>query len=122
MLGFTRLSNLNNTIKDKIKMEYGSIENLYKQVFELYTKDFKLHMTSPKDNKQINVIKGEIYKIDEKLEEFGIQDGSEITLEIGNDHNEIVLNNEITKLDNLLKAHGSDYPTMREWIKKNHGI
>lgn len=123
MVGLSFLQKLPIEIKTKINSEFGSIEELYKLIFNLHSNDYKLFISKPSGfENERQKIKQELYQIEDKLESFGITDGSDITNEIMADHGEIIVNKHVQKLDNYLSQFGTDFKTVREWMKRNYGI
>ena len=122
MSGLNLLNQFPEEIKEKIIAEFGSIQDLYKKIFDLYQRQHSLYKIKPLDNQKVANIDNEIYDIEEKLEELGVEDGSDITSEISSDFGEIMVNKEINNLDLYLKQRGTDYETMRSWLKDKYGI
>jgi len=119
MQGLDRLLKLPDNIKTEIENEYGSIQDLYQNIFDLNAEEYRL--TGSK-NPRLNEIQTEIYNIEDKLEEIGLTDGSDITVEISSDFSEIIVNNRITKLNEYLSQYGTDFDAMREWLKNKYNI
>ena len=92
-------------------------------VFKLNATDYNLFITKPIGYENaMRKIQNQIEEIEDKLERFGVIDGSYITSEISNDHGEIVVNQNIKQLDNYLRQSGTNYNTMRKWLSDNYGI
>ena len=49
-------------------------------------------------------------------------DGSDITNEISSDFGEIIVNKQIKELNKYLAQLGTDFNTMRDWMKKKYDI
>ena len=79
MSGLNLLNQFPEEIKEKIIAEFGSIQDLYKKIFDLYQRQHSLYKIKPLDNQKVANIDNEIYDIEEKLEELGVEDGSDIT-------------------------------------------
>jgi len=120
MTGLNLLQNLDEAIKSKLVEEYGSLGKFYQLVFDLWAQDYSAHMS--KNQLRQTEIKKSINDLEDKLETFGIIDGSDITNEISSDFGDIIVRKEIQKLDNYLKLHGTDYNTMRAWVQTTYGI
>jgi len=103
--GLRFIFNLPEEIKQKIESEYGNIESLYGKISELVLNDFKLNFTNA-NPKLINQNQKELYEIEDKLEEFGVEDSTEITSEIRSDYDEIFALKEIAKLELKLNELG----------------
>ena len=123
MIGLSYLQRLPDDIKAKISSEFVSIEELYKLIFSLHFNDYKLYINKPNGfEEERQNIQNKLYQIENKLESFGVTDGSDITNEISSDHGEIIVNRQIQKLDNYLSQFGTDFKTVREWMKTTYGI
>lgn len=123
MTGLEIIKKLPNDIKGKIITEYGGIEEFYQMVFDLYVKEYRLFIGKPEGYREkLAEIETQINDIEDKLEELGLEDGRTITSNISSDNTEIIANKHVQKLDEYLKANGSDYVTMRAWMKKQYGI
>ncbi|SFN97796.1 hypothetical protein [Salegentibacter flavus] len=122
MEGLEYLRSLSQEAKDKISAEFGGIENLYQTVFDINKTEYNLYANKPENYKsQLQLAENALNEIEERLEEIGL-DGRDVTTEISNDFGEIIVSKNINALDIYLKQHGTDYLTMRDWIKKNYGI
>jgi len=119
MQGLDRLLNLPDNIKTEIENEYGSVQDLYQKIFDLNAEEYSL--TGSK-SPRLNKIQTETYDIEEKLEEFGLTDGSDITTEISSDFGEIIVNKRVTALNDYLSKFGTDFDTMRDWLKNKYNI
>ena len=119
MQGLIRLKKLPKDIQDKIVSEFGSIEGLYQKVFDLNAEEYRLTGTK---NPRIDKIRNEIFDIDDKLEEFGITDGSDFTSEIASDFGNIIVSKKISDLNKYLAQFGTDFDTMQKWLKDKYGI
>lgn len=119
MNGLNRLLQLPVEIKGKINKEFGSIQNLYQKVFDLNAEEYTLTGSKSPRLKQIQQ---EIYDIEDRLEDFGLTDGSDLTIEISSDFGEIIVNKEISKLNEYLAQFGTDFDTMRKWFKDKYEI
>jgi len=116
MTGLEFIENYPADIKEKITAEFKSIENLYKTIFELNNQQYNLYKTKPIDKQKISEIDNKLFDIEEKLEEFGI-DGRDVTVEVSNDFGELMVKREVSALNSYLKQRGTDYNTMRKWLK-----
>lgn len=122
MTGLNYLQSLPEEIKNKIIAEWGSIAIFYKTVFDLNATDYRLAMTKPNGfEQQRATIEKTLFEIEDKLDDFGI-DGRDVTSEISSDHGDIIVNKKIQHLDNYLKQFGTDFETMRKWMKDSYGI
>lgn len=122
MEGLKMLTSLPIDIKKSIVQEFGSIETLYKKVFDLNAEDYGLHMNKPKGyQSRQQAINSELLDIEDKLEELGL-DGRDVTSEISSDHGEIIVNRRVQDLDNYLRQIGTDYETIKAWLKNSYGI
>lgn len=119
MQGLDRLLNLPENIKTEIENEYGSVQDLYQKIFDLNAEEYSL---TGSNSPRLSAIQTETYNIEDKLEEFGLTDGSDITTEISSDFGEIIVNKRITKLNDYLSQFGTDFDTMREWLKNKYNI
>jgi hypothetical protein len=121
MEGLQILHSLPSDKKEKIEKEFGSIEELYKKVFDNYNEDYKLHRTKPSGyQEQQEKIKNALYDIEDKLDEMEL-DGHSIITDISSDHGEIIVNKTVKDLDEYLKQYGTTFEKMREWLKKHLG-
>jgi len=116
MTGLEFIENYPADIKEKITAEFKSIENLYRTIFELNNQQYNLYKTKPIDKQKISEIDNKLFDIEEKLEEFGI-DGRDVTVEVSNDFGELMVKREVSALNSYLKQRGTDYNTMRKWLK-----
>ena len=122
MEGLEYLRSLSQETKEKISAEFGGIENLYKTVFDINKNEHSLYANKPENYKsQLQLAENSLNEIESRLEKIGL-DGRDVTTEIASDFGEIVVSKNINALDNYLKQHGTDYLTMRDWIKENYGI
>ena len=122
MEGLEYLRSLSQETKEKISSEFGGIENLYKTVFDINKTEHSLYANKPENYKsQLQLAENSLNEIENRLEKIGL-DGRDVTTEIASDFGEIVVSKNINALDNYLKQHGTDYLTMRDWIKENYGI
>jgi len=119
MQGLIRLKRLPKEIQEKIVAEYGTVERLYQKVFDLNSEEYRLTGTK---NPRIGEIHSELYNIEAKLEEFGINDGSIFITEIASDFGEIIVTRKINDLNKYLAQFGTDFETMQKWLKDNYGI
>jgi hypothetical protein len=122
MTGLNFILQLPDEIKNKISTEWGSIGNFYRLVFDLNAQDYKLATQKPNGYEQQRAdIEKTLYDIEEKLDEFGI-DGRDVTTEISSDHGEIIVQRHVQNLDHHLRKFGTDFETLRKWMKDKYGI
>ena len=119
MQGLIRLRKLPKEVQDKILSEFGGIEKLYQNVFDLNAESYRL--TGSK-NPRLDEIQNELFDIEDKLEEFGITDGSDFTSEIASDFGDIIVTKRINDLNKYLAQFGTDFATMQKWMKDKYGI
>ena len=122
MEGHNTLHSLPQDTKNAISEKFGSIGQLYKRVFDLENENYRLHISKlvGKEVRQAE-IRNELSEIEMDLDEIGIN-GDDILLDISNDHGEIILQRKISDLDNYLRKFGTDFETMRKWMKDDYGI
>ena len=106
------LENLNQELKNRIIEEYGSLDYLYFEVYYLERKLYQNYLE--KNHKEVARIRGLVMDIDDKLEEFGAIDGSDITHPIGTDFSEEAASNTIRK---NFKNLGFSEDLINAWIK-----
>jgi hypothetical protein len=122
MDGLQLLSSLPDDKKNAIANKFGSIDKLYRKIFELNHEDYLLHTKKPNGYKtRQSEIESELFDIEDGLDEIGV-DGHDITTEVSSDHGEIIVSKNINDLDKYLKNFGTDYETMRKWMEDNYGI
>ena len=119
MEGFIKLIKLPLDIQNKIISEFGGIESLYQNVFDLNAESYRLTGTK---NPRLDEIRKELFDIENKLEEFGIMDGSDFTSEISSDFGDIIVSKRINNLNKYLAQFGTDFDTMQKWLKDKYGI
>lgn len=119
MSGIQNLLTLPQEILDQIILEFGSVAGLYKKVFDLNQEEYRL---TGSNSPRLKVIENELFDIEDKLEGFGVTDGRDITSDIAADFGEIIVNKRIQDLDKYLKQFGTDFETMRKWLKDNYNI
>lgn len=121
MDGLKLLYSLPEDRKAAITQQFGSLEEFYKKVFELYKQDYFLHMNKPDGYKtQQEKIQNDIFDIEDSLDDMEL-DGHSIITEISSDHGEIIVNRVVSNLDNYLRQYGTTFEIMREWLKKQIG-
>jgi hypothetical protein len=99
----------------------GTLEELYKKVFDYYNKDYNLYKTKPSGyQEKQEQIQCELYDIEDKLDEMEL-DGHSIITEISSDHGELIINKVVKDIDEYLKPYGTTFEKMREWLKKYLG-
>ncbi|SDD70745.1 hypothetical protein SAMN05216464_102336 [Mucilaginibacter pineti] len=116
MDGLKILNSLTDDQKSAITQKFGSIGQLYKKVFDLTNQEYVLRNS----NRQVE-IQDQLFDIEDKLDEIGL-DGHYIKSQISSDFGEIIVNKAIKSLDAELKKFGTDYETMRDWMKDKYGI
>jgi hypothetical protein len=122
MTGLNYLSQLPESIKSKIVIDFGSLQDLYLKIFDLSKKDYELFIKKPKGFEQVREeIQNLFYDIEDKLDSYEI-DGSELVTEIRSDFTEIIVNKRIQDLNDYLKQFGTDYDTLREILRRDYGI
>lgn len=119
MSGYNKLINLPEGIKKQIIDEYGSLISFYKKIFAL---NHESYLLAGKDNVRVSEIENEIDSIEERLEAFGLEDGSDITVEISSDHGEIIVNKVINDLNDYLADFGTDFVEMQKWLHSQYKI
>tara|TARA_Y100001001_G_C7961319_1_gene292631 strand:- start:315 stop:680 length:366 start_codon:yes stop_codon:yes gene_type:complete len=119
MQGLKRLLCLPENVKNQIVNAYGSVQNLYQKIFDLNAEEYGL---TGSGSPRLNEIQTEIYHIEDQLEEFGLTDGNDIITEISSDFGEIIVNGHIKELNNYLSQFGTDFDTMRQWLKSKYNI
>jgi hypothetical protein len=116
MTGLQELLRLPDDIKEQITNEYGGITDFYKMVFDLYAEEYQVFTTKPTGYQtRLDAIQQQLYNIQDKLDDFGI-DGHGIVTEISSDHGEIIVSRNITQLDQYLQQFGTNFEEMRKWI------
>ena len=111
-----KLNSLPEQIKSCIINKFGSIDELYKNIFYLHYQEYLFYKS--KNLKGIDLVKNKLFEIEEKLEDCGIEDGSDIIIEISSDFTGIIVDKLVSKLDEYLKSIGTDFETMRKWLEK----
>jgi hypothetical protein len=119
MEGLETLLNLPAEILEKISEEYGTVFRLYRKIFDLNNEQYKLMGSG---SPRLEEIKNELLDIEDSLEEYGVEDGRDITTEIASDFAEIIVNRRINGLDKYLEQFGTDFNTMRDWLKDKYGL
>jgi len=119
MEGLNRLLKLPDDIQSQIKRDFGSIAELYKKVFDLNKEEHGLILSK---SPRLIEIRNELYDIEEKLESYGILDGSDITSEIASDYGDIIVTKRIADLNKYLIPLGTDFEKMKKWLKDKYGI
>src|ERR1700740_695794 len=97
MKGLAVFDYLSQEVKNKIVTEYGSLKELYARIISL-EQQFYISKN--------NMVKNAIYDIEDKLQELGVPDGTNITIPIEEDFNEIAVGGEIEKLNQHLRSNG----------------
>ena len=124
MQGYYYLKELSKEFQDKIDTEFGSIEKLYKLVFDFNNSMYVLFLKREVNlnySTQNQSIENKIYEIENKLNDFGV-DGDFITREIRNDFGEIIVKQNINALNKELEPYGTNFNEMRNWMKNKFGI
>lgn len=119
MEGLKQLIELPESVKEQIIQDFGSISGLYQKVFDLNQEEHKLTGTN---SSRLEEIANELFDIEDKLESYGLADGSDITSDIAADYGEIIVNKRIADLNKYLEPLGTDFEKMQKWLKENHGI
>ena len=121
MTGLQELLGLPEDIKKQIADEFGSVNEFYKMVFDLYAEEYQVYTKKPNGfQERLNAIQKQLYDIQDKLDDFGL-DGHGIVTEISSDHGEIVVSRNITQLDQYLKQFGTNFEEMKKWINNHLG-
>ena len=90
MTGIEYLEGFPEEIKEQIITEYGSLIDLYQMIFELNSQQYKLYQVKPLEKQKIFAIRNKLFDIEDKLEEFGIEDGRDVTTEVSSDFGEFM--------------------------------
>lgn len=121
MTGLKFIENYPSDIREKIANKYESVENLYQTIFKLIVEDYKSYQMMPRNDKKITKVQNELFAIEEKLDEFGI-DGIDVIAEVRSDYGDLLVNREINALSEYLKDMGIDYPSTRQWLNDTYNI
>jgi len=108
MKGLNMLRCLSMEKTTMIDDEFGSLENLYKKIFELHEEDFKLYKSKTYGYlARLEQIRNDLYEIEDRLNEMGI-DGFNIVSTISNDQEELMLSKKVLNLDSIERVPGSN--------------
>lgn len=122
MQGLKNLNDLSQEQKDAISKEFGSVEGLYRKVFDLTSEDYDLSTKKPENcEERKNKIAEELYDIEEKLDEMNIS-GDMIVSDISSDFGDIIVKRQIENLDNYLRSFGTNFENIRNWLRNNYNI
>ncbi|WP_422102503.1 hypothetical protein [Vreelandella sp.] len=116
MQGIESLGNLPEQVKDRIGKEFGSLNDLYRRIFNINHSEHMAHRQ--RDQKAISAYEQELLDIEDKLEELGAEDGRDITTAIASDYGDLVVKETIEKLNEHLARQGTDFESMREYLRK----
>jgi hypothetical protein len=116
------LKNLPEEKQNKIAAEFGSAEGLFKKIFDLHAESHYLNKKKPKDYlPRIIEIRDELYRVEDKLDEFGLV-GYKIITRISDDLAEVEISKLVDELKTNLKQYGPSSDEMKGWIKKHFEV
>jgi hypothetical protein len=118
MEGLNRLHSLPDEVKSRIVEKYGSLEDLYKKIWNLDATLYSLAGNTAAAQEKA-VIETQLYKIDDELEELGAED---IVTDVRADFGDVIVEKNISALNEHLAQYGTDFPTMQQWLKDNYGV
>src|SRR2546429_399976 len=103
MSALKKIKNLPEEITNNINLEFGCVEFLYKNVFDLYEEDYRLFkLKQPGSESRLKEIKKELTKVENRLNDFGM-DGKAILKSISNDHEEALLSKLVNDLNSYMQ-------------------
>jgi hypothetical protein len=106
----------------KITEEYGSTDKLFKKIFDLHAESHYLNKSKPKNYlPRIIEIRDELYKVEDKLDSFGLV-GYKIITSISDDLAEMEISRLVNELKTNLKEYGPSSDEMKGWIKKHFEV
>src|SRR5438045_2888809 len=116
------LKSLPRNVQDQIADEFGSVEKLFKKIFDLHAESHYLNKMRPKNYlPRVIEIRDELYRVEDKLDEFGLV-GYKIITRISDDLSE----KEISRLASEAKIHlpqfASSSDAMKGWLKKHFEV
>jgi hypothetical protein len=116
------LQNLPREIKAKIDSEFGTVDNLFKKIFDLHAESHYLSKTKPKNYlPRIIEIRDELYRTEDLLDSFGLV-GYKIISRISDDLAEMEISKLVDELKMNLKQYGPSSDEMKGWIKKHFEV
>jgi hypothetical protein len=122
MNSLKEIKSLPAEIQKRIEDEFGGAESLHQKVFELHTESVLLNKTKPKNYlPRIIEIRDELYKIEDKLDGFGLV-GYKLISRVSDEIAEIEITKLVDELKINLKQHGSSSEEMKAWIKKHFEV
>lgn len=119
MKGLENLYRLSKNIKQEIIKYFGGISDFYQKVFDLNHLQYTHYLLNGTYSHEI---KKELYDIVDKLESFGVPDGSDIIDEIATDFNSIIVSKQVIYLNKYLELLGTDFKKIQKWLNDNYGI
>ena len=115
MEGIESLRNLPEQVKDRIGEEYGSLNDLYRHIFNINHNERMAHRQS--DQEAISRYEQELLDIEDRLEELGAEDGRDITTASASDYGDIIVKETIDNLNDHLARQGTDFESMRKYLR-----
>lgn len=112
MEGIKSLESLPEQVKDSIGKEFGSLNELYRRIFDINHSERMAHRQ--RDQKAISACEQELLDIEDKLEELGAEDGRDITTAIASDYGDLVVKETIDNLNKHLARQGTNFESMRK--------
>ena len=122
MNSLKELKNLPQEVQNKIADQFGSVEKLFKKVFDLHAESHYLNKTRPKNYlPRIIEIRDELYRVEDILDSFGLV-GYKIITRISDDLAENEISKLVEELKVNLKQYGPSSDEMKGWIKKHFEV
>jgi hypothetical protein len=122
MNSLKELKELPQETQQKISVEFGSVEKLFKQVFDLHAESQYLNKIRPENYlPRIIEIRDELYKIEDMLDSFGLA-GYKIITSISDELAEMEISKLVNELKTNLKQYGASSEEMKGWIKKHFEV
>jgi hypothetical protein len=109
-------------IQQRIAAEFGGAEKLHQKIFDLHSETHLLTKKRPKNYlPRIIEIRDELYKIEDKLDGFGMV-GYKLISRVSDEIAEIEITKLVDELKINLKQHGASSNEMKAWIKKHFEV
>jgi hypothetical protein len=122
MNSLKELQSLPEISRSKIDAEFGSVDKLFKKLFDLHAEGHYLNKTKPKNYlPKIIEIRDELYRIEDVLDSFGLV-GYKIISRVSDDLAEMEISRLVNELKTNLKEFGPSSEEMKGWIKKHFEV
>jgi len=116
------MQNYPREIQDKINSEFGSVDKLYKKIFDLHAESHFLSKTKPNNYlPRIIEMRDELYRIEDILDSFGLV-GYKVITRISDEMAEMEISKLVDELRLNLKQYGPSSDEMKGWIKKHFEV